>query len=68
MRITDLNPVDTSVIEQVASILLDCFGRLPSGYPTFEEALEEVHCTYLYLTTLRGCLRSRKALETITCQ
>ena len=43
MQITDLTPEDTTTIEQVALILLDCFGHLPSGYPTLEEALEEVH-------------------------
>lgn len=43
MQITDLTPEDTTTIEQVALILLNCFGHLPSGYPTLEEALEEVH-------------------------
>lgn len=43
MQITDLNPEDTTAIEQAALILLDCFGHLPSGYPTLEAALEEVH-------------------------
>ena len=46
MQITDLTPEDTTTIEQVALILLDCFGHLPSGYPTLEEALEEVHKSF----------------------
>ncbi len=46
MQITDLTPEDTTTIEQVALILLDCFEHLPSGYPTFEEALEEVHKSF----------------------
>lgn len=46
MQITDLTPEDTTAIEQVALILLDCFGHLPSGYPTLEEALEEVHKSF----------------------
>ncbi|HEY9659471.1 MAG TPA: GNAT family N-acetyltransferase [Allocoleopsis sp.] len=43
MQIIDLNPEDTTTIKQVALILLDCFRHLPSGYPTLEAALEEVH-------------------------
>jgi aminoglycoside 6'-N-acetyltransferase I len=46
MQITHLNPEDTTAIEQAASILLNCFGHLPSGYPTLEEALEEVHASF----------------------
>ncbi len=46
MQITDLAPEDTTTIEQVALILLDCFGHLPSGYLTLEEALEEVHKSF----------------------
>lgn len=42
MQITDLKPDHAAAIRQVASILLDCFGHLPSGYQTLEVALEEV--------------------------
>lgn len=39
MRITHWNPEDTSAVEQAASILLSCFGRLSSSYLMLEEAL-----------------------------
>lgn len=42
MQITHLSSENTTLIEQVALILLDCFGHLPSGYRTLEAALEEV--------------------------
>lgn len=43
MQIVDLNANDELAIQQTAAIVLDCFGHLPSGYPTLERAIEEVH-------------------------
>ncbi|MBW4660247.1 MAG: GNAT family N-acetyltransferase [Drouetiella hepatica Uher 2000/2452] len=42
MQITDLSPDHDTAIQQTASIVLDCFGHLPSGYPTLEDALQQV--------------------------
>ena len=42
MQIINLSPDHATTIGQIASILLDCFGHLPSGYQTLEAALEEV--------------------------
>jgi aminoglycoside 6'-N-acetyltransferase I len=46
MQITDLSPDHDTAIQQAASIVLDCFGHLPSGYPTLEEALQEVRKSF----------------------
>lgn len=42
LQIVDLTPDDEVAVHQAAAILLDCFGHLPSGYPTLERAIEEV--------------------------
>lgn len=42
MQIIDLAPEAEIHIQQVAMIVLDCFGHLPSGYPTLELAMAEV--------------------------
>jgi aminoglycoside 6'-N-acetyltransferase I len=46
VHITELSPDNSTAIQQAAAILLDCFGHLPSGYPTLEAALEEVHQSF----------------------
>jgi aminoglycoside 6'-N-acetyltransferase I len=46
MQITNLSPDHPTAIEQVAAILLDCFGHLPSGYQTLETALEEIQHSF----------------------
>lgn len=42
MQIVDLTASNEVAIQQAAAIVLDCFGHLPSGYPTLERAIQEV--------------------------
>ena len=46
MQILNLSPDHVTVVDQVASIVLDCFGHLPSGYQTPEAAMEEVQASF----------------------
>lgn len=46
MQIFDLKPDHQSAIQQAAEILHACFGHLPSGYPTLEDALNEVQSCF----------------------
>lgn len=46
MQMLDLCPHQDAAIQQTAAILQDCFGHLPSGYPTLEVALEEVQRSF----------------------
>jgi aminoglycoside 6'-N-acetyltransferase I len=44
MRITDLTPNDTDLINQIAAILVAAFAdHWPDAWPTLESAIEEVH-------------------------
>ena len=46
MQVLDLSPDNDLFIQQAALILLDCFGYLPSGYPTLEESIQEVRNSF----------------------
>ena len=46
MQVLDLSPDNDLFIQQAALILLDCFGHLPSGYPTLEESIQEVRNSF----------------------
>ena len=43
-KIITLSPVDQSIIQQVAQLLVDAFrAHWPEAWPTFDEAMKEVH-------------------------
>ena len=46
MQVLDLSLDNDLFIQQAALILLDCFGHLPSGYPTLEESIQEVRNSF----------------------
>jgi aminoglycoside 6'-N-acetyltransferase I len=46
MKNVDLTPEDQDLIEQVATLLRECFAHIPDWMPTFDDALAEVRETF----------------------